>query len=132
MQWNKLQAIVDEASATLRRTAFSRAVTESLDFSCALFDATGEMIAQGRFGLPGFLGCLALAVKDFISAYPPASLDPGDSLITSDPWIGASQINDYFVVTPIFHRGRVVGFAANVSHSPDVGGRLLSGDATEV
>ncbi|MBI4507447.1 MAG: hydantoinase B/oxoprolinase family protein [Chloroflexi bacterium] len=132
MHWSKLQAIVDEATATLLRTAFSRIVTDAWDFSCALFDAHGEMIAQGRHGLPAFVGCLALAVKDFISAYPPACLEPGDTLMTNDPWIGASQVNDVFMVTPIFHRGRVVGYAACVSHSPDMGGRLLSADAREV
>ncbi|MBI2321814.1 MAG: hydantoinase B/oxoprolinase family protein [Chloroflexi bacterium] len=132
MYWNKLMAIVDEATAALLRTAFSRTVTDAWDFSCALFDARGEMIAQGRHGLPTFLGCLALAVKDFIAAYPPDRVEPGDSLITTDPWIGASQIHDVIFVTPVFHRGRVVAYAANVSHSPDVGGRLLSADSSEI
>jgi N-methylhydantoinase B len=132
MHWNKLLAIVDEASATLLRTAFSRIVTDAWDFSCALFDTKGEMIVQGQHGLPAFLGCLAVAVKDFIAAYPPERLEPGDSLICTDPWIGASQINDVFFVTPIFARGQIVGYAACVSHSPDVGGRLLSADSREV
>jgi N-methylhydantoinase B/oxoprolinase/acetone carboxylase alpha subunit len=101
MCWNKLLSIVDEATATLLRTAFSRIVTEAWDFSCALFNTQGDLIAQGRHGLPSFLGCMALAVRDFLAAYPPDSLEPGDSLITTDPWIGASQINDVFFVTPI-------------------------------
>src|SRR5262245_37046393 len=132
MWWNKLLSIVDEAQVTLLRTAFSRIVTEAWDFSCALFDTTGEMIAQGRHGLPAFLGCMAQAMHDFLAAFPPATLNPGDSLITTDPWIGASQINDVFFVTPIFHRGRIVAYAMSVSHSPDVGGRLLSADSKEV
>ena len=52
--------------------------------------------------------------------------------MTTDPWIGASQINDVFLVTPIYHRGRIVAYAMSVSHSPDVGGRLLSADSREV
>jgi N-methylhydantoinase B len=132
MWWNKLLTIVDEAQVTLLRTAFSRIVTEAWDFSCALFDTTGEMIAQGRHGLPAFLGCMAQAMPDFLAAFPPATLDAGDSLITTDPWIGASQINDVFFVTPIFHGGRIVAYAMSVSHSPDVGGRLLSADSREV
>src|SRR5262245_43687877 len=132
MWWNKLLTIVDEAQVTLLRTAFSRIVTEAWDFSCALFDTTGEMVAQGRHGLPAFLGCMAQAMHDFLAAYPPATLLPGDSLITTDPWIGASQINDVFFVTPIFHRGRIVAYAMSVSHSPDVGGRLLSADSKDV
>ncbi|MBI3964023.1 MAG: hydantoinase B/oxoprolinase family protein [Chloroflexi bacterium] len=132
MYWNKLLAIVDEATVTLLRTAFSRVVTDSWDFSCALFDVQGEMIAQGRHGLPSFIGCLALAVKDFLHVYPPEQLEPGDTLMTTDPWIGASQINDVFLVTPIFYNGRIVAYAANVSHSPDVGGRLLSAESSEI
>jgi N-methylhydantoinase B len=132
MWWNKLLTIVDEAQVTLVRTAFSRIVTEAWDFSCALFDTKGEMVAQGRHGLPAFLGCMAQALHDFVAAYPPETLKPGDSLITTDPWIGASQINDVFFVSPIFHRGRIVAYAMSVSHSPDVGGRLLSADSKEV
>ena len=132
MAWNKLLTIVDEAQATLLRTAFSRIVTEAWDFSCALFDTKGEMIAQGRHGLPAFLGCMAQALPDFLAVYPPEKLEPGDSLVTTDPWIGASQINDVFLVTPIFHKGRIVAYAMSVSHSPDCGGRLLSADSREV
>ena len=132
MSWNKLLTIVDEAQVTLLRTAFSRIVTEAWDFSCALFDTKGEMVAQGRHGLPAFLGCMAQALHDFLAAYPPETLEPGDSLITTDPWIGASQINDVFFVTPIFHRDRIVAYAMSVSHSPDVGGRLLSADSKEI
>jgi N-methylhydantoinase B len=132
MWWNKLITIVDEAQATLLRTAFSRIVTDAWDFSCALFDTKGRMIAQGRHGLPQFTGCMSFAIRDFLEAFPIDTLEPGDSLITTDPWIGASQINDVFFLTPIFREGRVVAFAMNVSHSPDVGGRLLSADSKEV
>lgn len=132
MSWNKLLAIVDEAQVTLLRTAFSRIVTEAWDFSCALFDTRGEMIAQGRHGLPSFLGCMAQAMGDFLAVYPPETLKPGDALVTTDPWIGASQINDVFLVTPIFHGGKIVAYAMSVSHSPDVGGRLLSADSREI
>ena len=132
MWWNKLITIVDEAQATLLRTAFSRIVTDAWDFSCALFDTKGRMIAQGRHGLPQFTGCMSFAIKDFLAAFPIETLEPGDSLITTDPWIGASQINDVFFLTPIFRKGCAVAFAMNVSHSPDVGGRLLSADSKEV
>ncbi|MFY0611357.1 MAG: hydantoinase B/oxoprolinase family protein [Hyphomicrobiaceae bacterium] len=132
MWWNKLVTIVDEAQATLLRTAFSRIVTDAWDFSCALFDAKGQMIAQGRHGLPQFTGCMSFALHDFLEAIPAEQMQPGDSLITTDPWIGASQINDVFFVTPIFRGGRIVAYAMSVSHSPDVGGRLLSADSKEV
>jgi N-methylhydantoinase B len=132
VHWNRLIAIVDEASATLLRTAFSRIVTDAWDFTCALFDAEGRMIAQPTQGLPSFIGSLATAVGHFRRAFPPATLAPGDSLVTNDPWIGTSQLNDMVFVSPIFYRGRIVGYAANIAHSPDVGGRLLSADAREL
>jgi N-methylhydantoinase B len=130
--WNRLVAIVDEASATLVRTAFSRIVTDAGDFSCALFNEEGDMIVQPTQGLPSFIGCLATAVKHFIRAFPADTLAPGDSLLTNDPWINTSQLNDMLLVTPVFHRRRIVGYAANIAHSPDVGGRLLSADAREL
>ncbi len=132
VHWNRLIAIVDEASATLLRTAFSRIVTDAWDFTCALFDEEGRMIAQPTQGLPSFIGALATAVPHFLRAFPRSTLAPGDSLITNDPWIGTSQLNDMVFVSPIFHRRRIVGYAANIAHSPDVGGRLLSADAREL
>ncbi len=132
MQWAKLQSIVDEASAALVRTAFSRIVTEANDFTCALFNAEGEMIIQSTQGLTSFTGVLAVAIKHFMRAFPVRQLAEGDCLIMNDPWMGASQVNDMHVVTPIFHKRRLVAYAANISHSPDVGGRLLSGDSREV
>lgn len=132
VHWSRLVAIVDEASATLVRTAFSRIVTDAWDFTCALFDEDGRLIAQPTQGLPSFIGSVATAVGHFRRAFPPETLAPGDTLVTNDPWIGTSQLNDMVFVSPIFHRRRIVGYAANISHSPDVGGRLLSADAREL
>jgi N-methylhydantoinase B len=123
--------MVEEAAASLVRTAFSRVVTEAFDFSVGLFDQDGVMISQS-LGIPGFLGCLALSMKHFLRSYPPDSLRDGDSLMSNDPWIGTGQINDITFVTPIFNRGEIIGYASNVSHSADAGGRLLSGDSREV
>ncbi len=132
MQWAKLQSVVDEASVTLLRTAFSRIVTEANDYTCALFDTRGDMIIQSTQGLTSFTGVLAVAIKHFLAAFPATALEPGDCLIMNEPWLGASQVNDMHVVTPIFHRRQVVAYAANISHCPDVGGRILSGDSREV
>ena len=62
MQWAKLQSVVDEASVTLLRTAFSRIVTEANDYTCALFDTRGDMIIQSTQGLTSFTGVLAVAM----------------------------------------------------------------------
>ena len=71
-------------------------------------------------------------MRHFMAAYPEAALEPGDVLITNDPWMTAGQINDITLVTPIFRDGRVVAYFANTCHMVDIGGRILSAEAREV
>lgn len=130
--WGKLVSIAEEASTALVRTAFSRIVTEARDYSCVLCDGDGDLIAQSLQGLPEFVNSLAEAVRHFLAAHPPDTLHEGDVLLSNDPLICTSQMNDFVLVQPIFHRGRIVAYAANVAHSPDVGGRLLSAEAREI
>ena len=130
--WGKLVSIAEESATALVRTAFSRIVTEARDYSCVLCDAKGELISQSLQGLPEFVNSLAEAVPQFLKAHPPEELSEGDVLVSNDPLICTSQMNDFVVVKPIWHRGRIVAYAANVSHSPDVGGRLLGTEAREI
>src|SRR5205814_8510905 len=71
-------------------------------------------------------------VRHFLTAIPPATLAPGDVLITNDPWLTAGQITDMTVLTPVFFEDRVIGYFASCCHSPDVGGRVYGAAATEV
>lgn len=130
--WRRLMSIADEGTVVLKRTAFSRNVTEADDFSNAIFDSTGQLVAQPSLGEVAFLGVMSTEVKAFLERYPAPTLNPGDVIISNDPWLGASQLNDYTVVTPIFVRKRHVGFAACCAHSPDVGGRVLSSDSADI
>lgn len=130
--WGKLVSIAEEASTALVRTAFSRIVTEARDYSCVLCDAQGDLIAQSLQALPEFVNSLAEAVRHFLVAHPPHTLRDGDMLLSNDPLICTSQMNDFVMVQPIFYQGRIVAYAANVAHSPDVGGRLLSAEAKEI
>lgn len=132
IRWRRLVAFADEATVTLLRCAFSRNVTDGWDFSCALFDQAGRMIVQPTQGLPAFLGCLALSVADVVRSIPRHTLRDGDSYLLNDPWRGTGQVNDLTLVTPLFAGRRLVGFAANVSHAADLGGRILSGDSREM
>ena len=129
---NRLTSIVDEQQAALVRTAFSTIVRESEDLACGVFDARGWMVAQSLTGTPGHINAMATGMRHVVAAYPPERLEPGDVLVTNDPWQTSGQVNDFTVATPVFHRGRVVGWFANTCHSPDVGGRVLSGEAREV
>lgn len=130
--WNRLVAITDEAAATLIRTSFSTIVRESLDFACVLLDAQGRSLAQCTVAPPSFIGTLPRTVKGLTEVIPPESLQDGDVLITNDPWIGTGHLPDLNMAKPIFYQGRLIAYAATVSHLPDIGGRIRSPDAREV
>jgi N-methylhydantoinase B len=130
--WSRLLSVTNEQQAALMRTAFSTVVRESQDLACGVFDTSGNMIAQSETGTPGHINAMATCMRHFLAAYPQSSLDPGDVLITNDPWMTAGQINDVTLVTPIFVEGRVVAYFANTCHMLDIGGRILSAQAREV
>jgi N-methylhydantoinase B len=129
---NRLGSILEEQQATLVRTAFSTIVRESEDLACGVFDTSGQMVAQSRSGTPGHINAMATGVLHFARAFSDGSLKPGDVLLTNDPWLTAGQVNDITVVTPVFRGSVAVGFFASTCHAPDIGGRLLSGEASEV
>ena len=90
------------------------------------------MLAQAVTGTPGHINTMANCVRDFVRAYPIQALQPGDSLLTNDPWIASGHLHDITVVTPVFHQGRGIGWFANTCHAMDIGGRTLGADAREV
>ncbi|MEM9941254.1 MAG: hydantoinase B/oxoprolinase family protein, partial [Planctomycetota bacterium] len=130
--WNRLLSVANEQQTTLIRTAFSTIVRESLDLACGIFDSRGLMIAQSLTGTPGHINPMATGAIHFLNEYPPQSLQPGDVLVTNDPWQTAGQVNDLTVLTPVFRGSRIVAYFSNCCHSPDVGGRILSAEAHEV
>src|SRR5215216_7676404 len=92
--WNRLLAVVNEQQVALMRTAFSTVVRESEDLACGVFDARGRMVAQSLTGTPGHINAMATGVRHFVAAFPPERLDPGDVLVTNDPWQTSGQVND--------------------------------------
>ena len=130
--WNRLLAVVDEQQVALQRTAFSTILRETQDLACGVFDAEARMMAQSMTGTPGHINAMATGVRHFLREFPPGTLQPGDVLITNDPWMTAGQINDLTVLTPVFRGGREVAYFANTCHAPDIGGRILSAQAREV
>ena len=102
LAWNRLLAIVEEQAQVLMRTAFSTVVREAGDLSAGVFDVEGEMLAQAVTGTPGHVNSMAEAVKKFLAKYPISELEPGDVLLTNDPWDGTGHLNDFTVVTPVF------------------------------
>jgi len=122
--WRRLVSIVDEASAALVRSAFSTVLRESDDFSCVLTDERGRSIAQATKSIPAFIGTLPATVKAVLAHYGEQGLEPGDVVITNDPWLGTGHLFDISVVKPIFSGGRLAGFSASTAHAADIGGSL--------
>jgi N-methylhydantoinase B/oxoprolinase/acetone carboxylase alpha subunit len=130
--WTRINAMADEAATALIRTAFSSIIRDANDYACALFDADYNLFAQSTFGGPGFLGSLPVAMKTIGKAYPPQTLHPGDVLVTNDPWVCTGHLNDITVVTPVFHRERLVAYAVCCAHQADIGGRIAVAETREV
>lgn len=130
--WNRLVSVVDEAAHALLRTAFSTIVRESNDFTMVLMDTDGASIADTNLGTPGFVGVLPRTLSQCLVNIPIEEWQPGDCIVTNDPWMTAGHLLDLAMLAPIFHRGRLVGFSGSIAHLPDIGGALFSADCREV
>ena len=129
---NMLTSVAEEMGVTLRRTAFSPNIKERLDFSCAVFDDTGKMVAQAAH-IPVHLGSMPLSV---LAAIAHTEMVPGDMIALNDPYRGGTHLPDITLVAPVFGafsqsgsdekekqgKHRPVFFVANRAHHADVGG----------
>ncbi len=130
--WSRLLALVDEAAATLIRTSFSTIVREVHDMTQLLTDDRGLTLAQSAVSTPGFVGTTAGGVRRFLELYGTDGWRPGDVAITNDPWIVTGHLPDVTIVTPVFHRRRLVAFMANTAHMTDIGGTYFGVNTSEV
>jgi N-methylhydantoinase B len=119
--WGALQSIAVEIGTTVHKTAYSEQAREGQDFSVAVFDAEGRMVAQGPYS-PGHMGAMSFAVKHALAAHPARTLEPGDAILLNDPLLGSGHLPDFFITQPAFHDGALIGFAVNILHHTDVGG----------
>src|SRR3984893_13882676 len=117
---NRLGAIAEEMGVVLGQTGYSPNIKERHDFSCALFDSRGELVAQAAH-IPVHLGSTPLSVR---AAIERLELQPGDVAALNDPFAGGTHLPDVTVVMPIFLRGQKTAFAyvANRAHHADIGG----------
>ncbi len=114
---SRLSAVCDEMGAILRNAAFSPNIRDRLDFSCAIFDSTGELAAQAAH-IPVHLGSMAFAMRDIVARM---EWSPGDQVILNDPFLGGTHLPDVTLVAPLFVDGRLLGFVANRAHHADIG-----------
>ncbi|PYO19975.1 MAG: hypothetical protein DMD88_13380, partial [Candidatus Rokuibacteriota bacterium] len=106
--WGALQSIAVEIGTTVHRTAYSEQAREGQDFSVAVFDAQGRMVAQGPYS-PGHMGAMSFAVRNALAAHPVDSLRPGDAILLNDPLLGSGHLPDFFITQPVFHEGEPIG-----------------------
>ena len=131
--WNRLISVVNEQAAALIHSSFTTVVREAGDLSAGVFDRNGNMVAQSVTGTPGHINTMASCVKNYVVPhYPIDSLQPGDTLITNDPWEASGHLFDLTIVSPVYYQGRGVAWFASTCHAVDIGGLTMGGDATEL
>jgi len=115
---HRLAAICEEMGAVLARSALSPNIKDREDFSCALFDTQGALVAQAAH-IPVHLGSMAYCMRDIAHAF---DWRDGDVVVFNDPFRGGTHLPDITVVMPVFSEGALLGFAATRAHHTDVGG----------
>ncbi len=112
-------SVAEEMGIALRRTAFSPNIKERRDYSCAVFDAKGRVIAQGDH-MPVHLGSMPMAVA---AALNQIEFAPGDVVAVNDPFAGGTHLPDVTLVMPVVVKGtRILFYVANRAHHADIGG----------
>ena len=129
--WSNLIGIVTERAKALQRIAFSPVVREAGDLACALFDQRGRMVAQANTGTPGHINSLAFAGKHLVGLFD-GQCEPGDILITNDPWLSAGHFFDITLLTPIFRGSRLIAYIGSTIHHTDIGGYGIGAGARDV
>ncbi len=119
---HRLVSVAEEMGARLQRAAFSPNIKERRDFSCAVFDASGSLVAQAAH-IPVHLGAMPLSVKACLDTL---TFEPGDVAMVNDPYQGGTHLPDITLVSPIFVQEQsapfLLGFVANRAHHADIGG----------
>ena len=127
-------SICREMGISLMKTSYSTIFNEGLDFTCALADAEGEMIAVAEFN-PAQIGGMPLVVQSSVRELSTEPLEPGDVIVHNDPYRGGLHTPEHSFFTPIFVDGELMGYAVAIGHVAEVGGSVPGGfpsEATEI
>ncbi|WP_138936570.1 hydantoinase B/oxoprolinase family protein [Roseovarius arcticus] len=117
---NLFMSVADQMGATLANTSWSVNIKERLDFSCAIFDERGDLVANAPH-VPVHLGSMSDSVKTIMRLNPNAR--PGDAYMLNSPYAGGTHLPDVTVITPLFAKGRPVMWLGSRGHHADIGGR---------
>jgi N-methylhydantoinase B len=126
---NAIVAIGDEMVVTIYRTAYSGVLKNIMDYSAAICDAEGRLVAQG-LSLPGHLCSIPVALQACLHHFGDDVAD-GDVLVVNDPYDGGMHLPDIFVFRPVFAGRRPIAWAATICHHTDVGGRVPGSNASD-
>ena len=119
---NAFMSVVDEMGLMLERVGHSLVVSEGRDFSAAICDADGRMIAEGKDDLPAHVGTLPFTVKGVIDWVGKDAIHEGDIFIMNDAFIGGTHCQDVRTIMPVFRDGELLAFVQNSAHWSDAGG----------
>ncbi|MBC7952871.1 MAG: hydantoinase B/oxoprolinase family protein [Rhodospirillaceae bacterium] len=117
---NLFMSVAEQMGAVLANTAHSVNIKERLDFSCAVFDASGGLVANAPH-IPVHLGSMGESVRTIIRTRA-KTMKPGDSFVLNSPYAGGTHLPDITVITPVFEAGKVLFYVASRGHHADIGG----------
>ena len=121
---HRFTAIAEQMGTRLQQTSSSVNIKERLDFSCALFDARGRLVANAPH-IPVHLGSMGASVLALLQALEHGQLEPlaaGDAVVSNNPFNGGTHLPDLTVITPVFAQQQLLAFVASRGHHADVGG----------
>jgi N-methylhydantoinase B len=116
----RLLSAVEEMGALMKRSSFSPIIREMNDFSCALFDSSGDLVAQADY-MPAQLGAMSLVVKSTLEVWGD-QIQPGDVFIANHPYMGCMHTPDINILAPMFLEGALYAWTGATAHHIDVGG----------
>lgn len=129
-----LVSVCREMGISLMKTSYSTIFNEGLDFTCALADANGDMIAVAEF-CPAQIGGMPLVIKTCVKEIPFDTIEEGDVILHNDPYRGGLHVPEHTFFKPIFLDGRLFAFAVCIGHVAEIGGMVpggFAGEATEI
>ncbi len=115
-----LQSAAEEMGSVIKRSSYSPIIRDMDDFSCAIFTATGDLVAQADY-IPAQLGAMSLVVKSVLRRWE-GRIQENDAYICNHPYQGAMHLPDVNIVIPIFYEGELIAWAGTAAHHIDVGG----------
>ena len=116
---NRFKSVADDMGAILQRTSFSVNVKDRMDFSCAVLNSAGQLVANAPH-IPVHLGSLGVCTRKVMEVL---ELLDGDVAITNHPGFGGSHLPDVTLIAPVFYKNELMAFVANRAHHAELGGK---------